>query len=434
MVTTFDLADYDRLLEAKVNNPEAQKALDDWNQKAAAVAALRQQQTNNPNPELAQTILTQEAELNQQAEAIANQYIEIADLFETRPSDIARLQQTIPANTVVIQSAPLQYEKESEAENRGIALFAVTQDSINVVQTDLPADFNEQLSTYRDQLAGAKPYIRNSAALYDRLIRPLEDQNLIPPGSTLAIIATGKLREIPFETLFDQESEQFLLEKYSFHYLTRLSKTVPEQLQSRQQIQPLVIANPLPSQSPLEGTEAEAQQIASLYPSAQIYKNRNATLDDFKQKALNADLIHLGTHGCFNPDGCPALGMPPNTLLFANNQTYPLADAALLGLNNTELLVLGACETARITPDNDFDLTGLAYIWERAGAKTILASLWSTPDKDSATIMAAFYQNLNDGMGKAEALRQAKLQLVAKHPFNWSPFILIGDGMGTVGQ
>jgi CHAT domain-containing protein len=130
--------------------------------------------------------------------------------------------------------------------------------------------------------------------------------------------------------------------------------------------------------------------------------------------------------------------MAPNTLLFANNEQYPIKDAALLGLKNTELLVIGACQTAKITKDDDVGLTGLAYIWERAGAKSVVASLWSAPDQESAELMKQFYGNLKQGMGKAESLRQAKLNILretpdGKHPFFWSPFVLIGDG-GKMGQ
>jgi len=42
-------------------------------------------------------------------------------------------------------------------------------------------------------------------------------------------------------------------------------------------------------------------------------------------------------------------------------------------------------------------------------------------------LMIQFHQNLNKGMTKGEALRQAKLSLIDKHTLYWSPFILIGD-------
>jgi CHAT domain-containing protein len=43
-------------------------------------------------------------------------------------------------------------------------------------------------------------------------------------------------------------------------------------------------------------------------------------------------------------------------------------------------------------------------------------------------MMTRFYQNLQEGMSKSEAMREAKISLIEKHPhpFFWSPFILIG--------
>jgi CHAT domain-containing protein len=126
------------------------------------------------------------------------------------------------------------------------------------------------------------------------------------------------------------------------------------------------------------------------------------------------------------------LGMKANTLLFANGAQYPIAEAALLGLRNTELLVLAACQTARITDNSDVALSGLASVWERAGARAVVASLWSARDEESSTINQAFYANLKAGMDKAEAMRQAKLALLRRHPegmhpYLWAPFIVIGD-------
>jgi CHAT domain-containing protein len=123
--------------------------------------------------------------------------------------------------------------------------------------------------------------------------------------------------------------------------------------------------------------------------------------------------------------------MEANTILFANNQQYNIADAALLGLKNTELITLSACQTAKEANANGQEISGLAYVLERAGAKSVIASLWNAEDNTSAEIMTQFYQNLQKGMTKSEAMQKAKLSQIEKnkdlHPFFWSPFILIGD-------
>ncbi|WP_353736088.1 MULTISPECIES: CHAT domain-containing protein [unclassified Okeania] len=129
-------------------------------------------------------------------------------------------------------------------------------------------------------------------------------------------------------------------------------------------------------------------------------------------------------------DGCPSVGLEANTILFANDETFHIRDAALLGLENTDLIVLSACQTAMKADSNGEEIAGIAYLFERAGADAVIASLWNAEDETTKDIMVKFYENLQQGMTKVEALRQAKLSYVREYvsPFYWSPLILIGDG------
>jgi CHAT domain-containing protein len=118
--------------------------------------------------------------------------------------------------------------------------------------------------------------------------------------------------------------------------------------------------------------------------------------------------------------------MEENTLLFAD-RPFNIREAALLGLQNTRLLTLSACQTAMQANSNGEEISGVAYVFERAGAQAVMASLWSVDDAATKDFMVEFYQNINKGMSKNEALQQAKLSQIRLHPFYWSPFILIGD-------
>ena len=77
---------------------------------------------------------------------------------------------------------------------------------------------------------------------------------------------------------------------------------------------------------------------------------------------------------------------------------------------------------------NGEEISGIAYVFERAGAQAVMTSLWGVEDSATKELMVQFYQNINKGMSKNEALRQAKLSQISRHLFYWSPFILIGDG------
>ncbi|GAB1541696.1 tetratricopeptide repeat protein [Scytonema sp. NUACC21] len=433
--TTADLADYTRLVNVKIENPEAQKAIDEWNQKNKQLDSL-QQNLNLPNQfsnAAAQQIRLVEAEVITKAEEISRRFPEIAEIFEAKPKDIATLRANIPIGTVVVQ--PVLLTDTTDIPD-AVAIFVLTRDDLTVKKVVIKAnEFDTLVTKYREQLANPTDpdFINTREELYDILIRPVESEIRAASPTQLSIIATGKLRYIPFETLYDNKTEKYLIEKYPVNYLTRLSTHSLQQQVNRNKstLSVLAFGNPLPTPDNLSGAEAEVNQLTKIFPGSKAYLREKATLETFKTQALRFPILHLGTHGCFKLGGCFNRKMEENTLLFANNQKYNIADAALLGLKNTELITLTACQTAKEADANSEEISGLAYIFERAGAKSVIASLWNAEDKTSQEIIIQFYQNLKNGMSKGEALRQAKINQIKLnpdlHPFNWSPLILIGD-------
>ncbi|MDE5080600.1 MAG: CHAT domain-containing protein [Trichodesmium sp. St18_bin1] len=73
--------------------------------------------------------------------------------------------------------------------------------------------------------------------------------------------------------------------------------------------------------------------------------------------------------------------------MFANNETFNIADAALLGLENTDLIVLSACQTAMKADSNGEKIVGVAYLLERVGVDAVIASLWSVEDETTKDII-----------------------------------------------
>jgi CHAT domain-containing protein len=128
------------------------------------------------------------------------------------------------------------------------------------------------------------------------------------------------------------------------------------------------------------------------------------------------------------------------------------------------LVVLSGCDTALGKLSTGDELVGLTRAFIYAGTPSVVASLWNVDDSSTAQLMASFYRNLKT-MSKAEALRQAQLELIrgegssdvlarrgvggigklgetpssalpapsslsisTSHPYFWAPFILVGDG------
>ena len=64
-----------------------------------------------------------------------------------------------------------------------------------------------------------------------------------------------------------------------------------------------------------------------------------------------------------------------------------------------------------------------------AGAQSVVSTLWELEDHSTAQLMIDFYQHLGRREGKAEALRQAQLDLLKSGdpPYFWAGFELDGE-------
>jgi CHAT domain-containing protein len=100
-----------------------------------------------------------------------------------------------------------------------------------------------------------------------------------------------------------------------------------------------------------------------------------------------------------------------------------------LRLKGTDLVVLSACETGVGDVRNGEGVFGLKRSFILSGAKTVVMSLWSIPSKETTELMTDFYTLMAKGKTKAEALREARLNLMKKksNPFYWGAFVMVGN-------
>lgn len=164
------------------------------------------------------------------------------------------------------------------------------------------------------------------------------------------------------------------------------------------------------------------------------------------------DILHFATHGFYyTPDKAEQISflqgytdaMDLSGLVMAGGNTawsgksvpkgvldgiLTAQNIANLDLAGVELVGLSACQTGqgKITPEGLF---GLQRAFKKAGAKTLLVTLWQVSDKITKEFMIEFYRKLVDTeWDKRKAFKSAKSAIRNKfpnNPFYWSGFVMV---------
>lgn len=102
-------------------------------------------------------------------------------------------------------------------------------------------------------------------------------------------------------------------------------------------------------------------------------------------------------------------------------------DISHLDFSATGLVALSACETACGQATND-GLYGLQRAFKKAGAQTLVMSLWQVSDLVAKEFMIRFFDYLpSSGWDKRDAFNKAKAAIRAAYPepFYWAAFIMV---------
>ena len=108
-------------------------------------------------------------------------------------------------------------------------------------------------------------------------------------------------------------------------------------------------------------------------------------------------------------------------------------EISTLDLRGLDLVVLSACQTGLGDIISGEGVFGLQRGFKKAGAKTIIMSLWNVNDESTMKMMTSFYHHFLEGMSKEEAFHKAQDELrkdcssQQERP-DWAAFILL-DGM-----
>ncbi len=249
--------------------------------------------------------------------------------------------------------------------------------------------------------------------------------SLVPPECKKVILVPHLyLHLLPLHAL-PLSSDEYLIDKFpnGVSYapscqLWRVTQNKAKTLSDLEFRHLFAIQNPTKD---LEFTDIEVETIAAAFHPRHILKKSEATAQALTESPnaeyfRNAHWLHFSCHGYFN------FNLPEKSaLLLANSEVSPLPEDAetsrylrtsddavidlkkcltledifQLSLPNCRLVTLSACETGLVDIRNTSDeYIGLPSGFIRAGAASIVSSLWVVDDFSTALLMIKFYENL----------------------------------------
>lgn len=195
----------------------------------------------------------------------------------------------------------------------------------------------------------------------------------------------------------------------------------------------------------LPDTATELRDIAATLkaPRDSVVLGADAT----KVNLLSHDLMQyrvlaFSTHGLLaNQLDCqdePALVLSlPQGSTSGGDALLTASEVAHLHLN-ADWVLLSACNTAGADGLTGEALSGLTRAFFYAGGRSVMATHWPVASEATERLTTLTFDSYakEPALGKAGALQKAQLALMddpkTAHPLFWAPFVLVGDGGGTL--
>jgi len=402
---------------------------------------------------------------------------QLAELRYPEPLDLAATHQALDAGSVLLEF--------SFGPSSG-HLFAIGPGSESFVVYPLPigeAALREEVEQLRRLVERGRldPALLADTASRDALTtvsRSLSETLLGPARAELAacsrliVVPDGPLHLLPLAALLDPAAqyERHLAEAKPVSVVA--SATVLAQLKAERRppreaqlaafgdpqypsaASGAVLAGPeqtrrggLPLE-PLPATRVEVEGLGELFKGhTTLWLGADATEERAKTVGQEYTVVHFAAHGLVDErhplSSALALTIPEQILEGQDNgllQAWEVFEQVRL---DADLVVLSACATALGKEVAGEGILGLTRAFQYAGARSVLASLWSVADESTAELMRQFYANLQAGMPKDAALQQAQIAFIhgpvtvgrgeagvgrdLSHPFYWAAFELYGD-------
>jgi len=350
---------------------------------------------------------------------------------------------------------PGQAMTEYFATDSLIFAFVMTEQTFKGVR--IPRDFplSDWVFAMRSSIQGyatasshvadslSEIYVTTAYRLFQKIVEPVEKAGLAGHKNWI-IVPDRELAILPFEALLREvppvahrfKSHAYLLRDYAVSYAYSATQ-LSDLLLNPYQRPPKTMAAFAPDfkenrfgLSALRHNRREARSVGAMF-GGDVLEGGAASAEAFRRDAGKYRMLLLATHGKASDDPDK-----PSHLVFSpeKDSVFHVYSKDLFQMRlPAALVVLSACETNIGEYRTGEGVISLAKGFFHAGARSMVATLWSVDDAKNADLMLQFFQHIREGMPKDGALQQAKLNhLIARphdeaHPFFWAAAVATGD-------
>lgn len=400
---------------------------------------------------------------------LRRQYTALLESFERQYPDYFRLRYYLPeVNLDVVQQkilTPQQTLLIPYTDGNKLIVMAIRTDSVRT----LIAEFNHRhIDTLRnafrdypktaaapeaDYLAQTAAMTRAAYGLYEKMLAPMAGfftrEILISPNEKLAYIPFEALLTKPATNLARPSSWSFWANEKDISYIqtATIFQFIREKKYNRRGNGTFYAFAPYfdgdttlydgltasrtrgDFYSPLPYTGEEVTAVARIM-NGKVFLGKDAAAKDFSDNAQDCDILHIATHASAGESlKRPSFLAFQPTQPGERNLLYT-QDIYALRLH-ADLVVLSACETGLGQVGYEEGIMGLTRAFTCAGARNVVASLWTVNDAQTKDLMVLFYKEIKKGTPYNTAMARAKRQFIGSkrqyaHPYFWAGFVLNG--------
>jgi CHAT domain-containing protein len=334
--------------------------------------------------------------------------------------------------------------------------LAVTHRTVRRYTLPSKDELEREATRYRTEILQQKTDLELAQQLFNNLLGGIQE---FKEKQTLIVVPDGKLHLLPFSAL--ASGGHYILISHLvtvapsgtvLHILRHRANQTPSDDLPYVGVAAWTTNSPAPNKLvasirravsgperkeliALPESQHEVETIGSDLPGPNtILLGADATETKFKRLPLNNyNVVHLALHGYVDSE------FPDRSALVFAPQQQPTDDSLLqvreirnLRLN-ANLVTLSACNTG-VGPVGEEGVANIVNAFIEAGSQSVVSTLWELEDHATTHLMTVFYDHLGRHEEKAEALRQAQLEMMneGSPPYYWAGFVLDGEPTGSL--